>query len=479
MATISSLGIGSGLDTATMLEQIRRGEQARLTPYTALQSSYKSRVSAWGLISGSLAALQTNVAKLNGEAFNTLAVSSNTAFTATATSDARADTHSVTVHQLAMAHKIKTAPHQSQEQRLGAETGETRTITIAQQDGSKMQVKLRDDETSLSQIARAINRENGDVSASVQRTDEGYQLVLSSKKTGSAGEMSVRVDGDDQLGDVLNTRHGGDEQQGDRMTVVSAAQDARLTVDGSDFTRSNNTISDILDGVTLTLKAESTEAEQLTLNKDPSAVKSRVQEFVAQYNSLMGLTASSSKYVPYDASSLGNNELASANAQNGALMGDATLRGMVGELRSAANGVYGPGDAQFGALADIGIKIDAATGQMTLDESKLDAAISDNADGIALMFVGSEENPGLAATLDSIITKYIGDKENKIDGIIQMSTDSLNSQVDILQNQIDKTQRLIDASVERHRVQFQQLDTTMSRLNSMSAQLSAILQTLR
>lgn len=484
MASISSLGIGSGIDTATMLEQIKLGEQSRLTPYKNLQSSYKSKISAWGLISNSASALKTNVTKLNGEAFNTLTVSSNTSFSATATSDARADMHAVTVHQLATAHKIKTGAYDSQDERLGDNVGGSRTITISQENGSEMKINLADDETSLAQIAKAINRENGDVHASVQRTDEGYQLVLSSKTTGTDGEISVNVENDDKLAGVLNTTGGGDtgedDSPGSGMKVVSAAQDAKLTVDGSSYTRSSNNISDIIDGVTLTLKSvtETNEPEQLTLTKDNSAISTSVKAFVTQFNSLLGLMSNSSKYVPYDSSSLSDSDVAGTNSENGALMGDATLRAMVSEIRSAVNGVYGDSGSDYRSLADLGIKIDASTGQMTLDEDKLNQAIADDADGIASMFIGSEKAPGLAATLDDILTKYVGDSENKVDGVIKNSTTSLDSQVTILQTQIDKTQRLIDASVERHRVQFQKLDTTMAQLNSISAQLSALLTTL-
>lgn len=202
MASISSLGIGSGLDTETMLAQIKAGEQTRLSPYTALQTSYKSKVSSWGQISAALSALQKPTKSLTNDAFNTLKVSNNTAFTATATSDARADTHSVTVEQLATAHKIRTDAENSQDTQLGESTsGNSRTVTITQtvkqEDGTDkqvtMEVELKDDETSLRQIAKAINREGGDVSASVQRTDNGYQLVLSSKTTGKDGEMTVSV----------------------------------------------------------------------------------------------------------------------------------------------------------------------------------------------------------------------------------------------------------------------------------------------
>ncbi|WP_435946137.1 flagellar filament capping protein FliD [Dryocola sp. BD586] len=471
MASISSLGVGSGLDTETMLAQIKAGEQTRLSPYTALQSSYKAKVSAWGQISSGLSSLQGTVKKLSGEAFNTLSVSSNTAFTATATSSARADTHSVTVLSLATSHKLKTDSVDDQNQQLGSGGGGERTVTITQKDGSEMKVTLKDDETSLSQIAKAINKEKGDVSATVQRTDEGYQLVLSSKTTGTDGEITVSVEGDDTLGAVLNS---------DNLQEVSKAEDARLIVDGSNYTRSSNNITDILDGITLTLKApsEDEKSEQLTLTQDTSAIKSTLKDFVKQYNALLTTTTNQSKYVPYDSSKLKDDDIATQNASNGALMGDSTLRGMVSEIRSTVNGVYGNPDADFGSLADLGIKIDAGTGQMTLDESKLDEAIADNPDQIANMFTGIGEHAGLATTLSDVITQYVGDSDKKTDGIIKTSTDGLNDQATKMQDQIDKTQRLIDANVERYRIQFQNLDTTMSKLNSMSSQLNAILATL-
>ncbi|WP_455757905.1 flagellar filament capping protein FliD [Yersinia proxima] len=159
-------------------------------------------------------------------------------------------------------------------------------------------------------------------------------------------------------------------------------------------------------------------------------------------------------------------------------MGDSTLRGMVSDFRSAVNGVYGDSDADYGSLADLGIKIDAATGQMTLTESKLDEAIADNPDGIADMFIGRGESEGLATKLSSMITDYAGDPDKKTDGIIKTSTEGLDSQVKIMDAQIEKTQKLIDAQVERYRVQFQNLDSTMSKLNSMSSQLVSLLSTI-
>lgn len=486
MASISSLGIGtSGLDTAGMLEQLRASEQTRLTPYTNLQNSYKNKSQAWGMISAQLTTLQTSVKKLGSDAFSALTVSTNKAFTATAGSGALADSHSVTVTQLATAHKLKTSTFEKSTDLLGESNGGTRTVTISQKNDegvtSNIKVELKDDETSLDQIAKAINKQDGNVNASVQRTDNGYQLVLTSKTTGEAGEMSVSVDGDETLGNILNTSEGGqvlnengEKTNGDAMISIATAKNATLTVDGDTYTRSSNNISDIITGVTLKLNAvsEGNNAEQLTLTEDTSAIKTGIQDFVKQYNALLTMTSALSKYVPSDTSKITDADVAKQNAQNGALMGDSTLRGMVGDIRSAANGVYG--NATYSALSDLGITIDPASGQMTLDGEKLDKAIADNPDDIAAMFTGKKGTEGLASTLGTIITNYAGDSDKKIDGVIKTSTDSLTAQSEAMQLQIDKTQRLIDATMARYQVQFQNLDTTLSKLTGLGDQLNAM-----
>lgn len=494
MATLSSLGIGSGLDTAAMLVQMKAAEQTRLTPYTNLKSSYENKISAWGKISSALATLQGSVKKLSGEAFNTLKVSDNKAFSATATAEADADAHDVTVMKLAVSHKLRTSGYEDASQNLGETTGTTRTITITQKNGKELKVELADDETSLNQMAKAINKQEGDVRASVQRTDSGYQLVLSSRTSGTEGEMSVSVQGDDTLGALLNTQEGGRQVNADNgdavipgeagandgMISVSRAQDAELKVDGIKYTRSSNNITDIIEGVTLNLKAVSEEgkSEQLTLSVDNSAIKSTLQDFVKQYNALLTQTSASSKYVPNDASGLSDDEVAKPNKENGALMGDGTLRGMVGEIRAAVNSAYGDSNADYSSLASLGITFDSSTGQMTLDEKKLDEVIADSPDQIGMMFKDHAGNQGLASTLNDIITKYTGDKESKTDGLIKSTTDTLDEQVKLVKEQIDKTQKLIDAQVERYRVQFQNLDTTMSQMNSLSNQLISLLSTV-
>lgn len=491
MTSLSSLGIGSGMDTATMLEQLKASEQTRLTPYNNLKYSYQSKISTWGQISSSLSSLQDSVEKLSGAAFNTLSIGTNKAFTATVTGKdtAMADSHAVTVTQLAVAHKLKTGTYDSADMMLGEERGSSRVVTISQTDeqgkATTLRVELKDDETSLNQIAKAINKQPGNVNATVQRTDSGYQLELSSKTTGSAGQMSINVEGDEKLSAILTTNNGGrlaneEGDNGDAMFAVTAAKDAKLIVDGDTYTRSSNNISDIISGVSLDLKTVSEDAkpEQLVLSIDTSAIKSSVQDFVKKYNALLTQTSGASKYVPNDTSGLSDEALATLSTENGALMGDGTLRDMVGNIRSTVNGVYGNVSGKYSSLANLGIKIDAASGQMTLDDSALDAAIADNSDDIANIFMGYEDGKGLATALGTIIKNYVGDSENKTDGIIKSSVSGLNEQVNMMQTQIDKTQKIVNAQIERYRVQFQNLDSIMSKLNNMSTQITSVLASL-
>ncbi len=476
MATISGLGVGSGLDTASILTQLAAAEQTRLTPYTNRQNSFQAKISAWGQITDAMKTLQTTTKQLSGDAFNTQKLSTNEAFTATASAGALSGTHKVVVKELASSHSLATdgSKVSDADERLGTTGTGNRTLVISHKNGEEMRVELADDETSLNQVAKKINQAEGDVKASVVRSDDGYQLILTSKTSGEEGEMTVHVEGDDKLGDVLSY---DPQSTTNNMSQVGEARDAKLEVNGISYTRSSNNITDIIDNVTLTLNKVSKDAdgEQLILTKDTSVAKTAIQDFVKNYNALLTQTSNASKWVQNDTSGLLDGDVATQNSQNGALMGDSMLRGMVNEVRGIANGTYGDSDADIRALADLGIKIDAATGQMTLDETKLDKALADNPDQVEKMFTGTSDSPGLAVKLGEVITTYAGDEEKKIEGTIKQTKEGLDEQLKLVKTQIDKTQKLIDAQVERYRTQFQNLDSIMTQLTGTSNSITAML----
>lgn len=64
MASISSVGVGSGLELGTLLTSLSAAEQTRLTPLTTQQTSYKGKLTAFSVLQSALAKLETASAAL-------------------------------------------------------------------------------------------------------------------------------------------------------------------------------------------------------------------------------------------------------------------------------------------------------------------------------------------------------------------------------------------------------------------------------
>lgn len=154
MASFSMSGLGgSGLDIESMISQLQVAENKKLNPYLQKQSNYEGQTSSWGKISSSLDAVKTALKKLEDEGFNGVSIGTNKAFNATAGKGAIPNSYSVQVEQLAKANKVGTAPQNANDTQLGDGAG-PRTVTITAGKGKPMEVELKDDETSLVQIAK-------------------------------------------------------------------------------------------------------------------------------------------------------------------------------------------------------------------------------------------------------------------------------------------------------------------------------------
>jgi flagellar hook-associated protein 2 len=204
MASISNLGVGSGLDLTTLYNNLEAAENTKLTTITNQKTTYTAQLSAYGKLQSALTSLQTATAALGKAAtWNSTTVNStNTSFSAATTSDATVGNYTVNVSQVAKAQVLMSSSIASNTTQLGGTTTDnTRTITITQA-GTKtpLTVKLADSDTSLTGIANAINKAGGNVSATVMKaTDGDYRLMLTSKSTGTDYDMTVTVTGDDTL----------------------------------------------------------------------------------------------------------------------------------------------------------------------------------------------------------------------------------------------------------------------------------------
>lgn len=489
MAGFSMPGLGSGgaLDITMMLAEIKKAEQTKLIPYNTKKTSYSGQISSWGKISSSLSALKDNLGKIDKEGFKGVNVGSNKAFKATAGAGAMPDSYSIYVEQLAKAHKIGTGEQTSKTEQLGDQSAETRKLKISVGDGKEMEVELSKDETSLEQIAKKINGQKGDVTASVRAGENGgYSLVLTSKKTGEDGVMSVQVEGDDKLGEVMNYDPNlpplpGPGAPGNGMNTVTDAQNAIVVVDGTRIERSSNTITDAVEGITLELQQVSEKDkdsgdfiyETLSLTSDSSKFKGNIEEFVKLYNAFIDASSSASQWKePGDDGQ--------PNVANGALMGNSTLRRLTNDMRADTVGTYGELSDVFSSLADLGIKVeveDAATGKLTIDSKKLEAAINEHPEEIEALFLGKGDTPGISDKMQSIITTYIGDSDGipKTKGVIEQTTKGLEEQTKQVSERIKQLEKMIDVTLERNRKDFERLDLAMGKMNNTSSMLTSLL----
>ncbi len=236
--------------------------------------------------------------------------------------------------------------------------------------------------TTLAGLRDLINKDasNPGISASLLQYDSGdgkaLHLVLTGKDTGSDKGIAIN-----DAATSLNGANGTMDFRSSSFSVVQAAQDARLRVDGYPqddawMTRSTNTIDDVLPGVTLNLQGSG--SANVAVSRDNKQFKTDLGNLVAIYN---GIMAKVQEYTGYDE----ENKLA------GLLQGDNIVNMMISPIRSAFTSKaagFTVGLDAYTTLADIGFSLDK-DGQLSLDDTKLADALSRDYESVARLFSAS------------------------------------------------------------------------------------------
>lgn len=273
MASISSLGVGSGLDLSSILDSLTAAQKATLTPISNQQSSFTAKLSAYGTLKSALTTFQTaNTALSKAELFS--ATSSTTAFSATTAGNAIAGKYTISVTHLAQAQTLTTRTTRDDTKTVIATSDSKITI---QQGGDKdpITIDISAANSSLSGIRDAINNAKAGVSASIINVGNGeYRLSVTSNDTGLDNAMTLSVSGDDALQSFMGYDASASSNG---MEVSVAAQNAQLTVNNVAIENSSNTISDALENITLNLNDVTTGNQTLTSLRTPPKRKRRLK----------------------------------------------------------------------------------------------------------------------------------------------------------------------------------------------------------
>ena len=407
---ISSPGIGSGLDVNGIVSQLMAAERQPLNALNAQEQAFNQKLSAFGQVRSALATFQTALKDLsNGSKFQALtATSSDTkVLSASASGKATPASYQIGVTQLAQQHKIASAGYATTDAVIGSGTltiqfgtydSGSNTFT-ANADKATKSISIAPANNTLAGIRDAINAANAGVTATVVNDGSaaGHRLVLTSSDSGAANSLKISVTDDD--GTALNasglsalaydpTAAVG---SGKNLEQKAAALDALLDIDGIAVKQPTNTVKDAIDGVTLNL-AQTNVGQKLTLvvGRDSKAVTEAVQAFVKSYNDASGTLKNLTAYK-------------GPGAQNGILLGDATARGIQVELRDLLNTSINSGGA-LTTLSQIGVSF-GSDGTLSLDNTKLTAAINTNFDGIAALFAKAAKATDSLVSYSSSTTK--------------------------------------------------------------------------
>jgi flagellar hook-associated protein 2 len=384
---LSSPGVGSGLDINSIVSQLMALEQRPLTALAKTEAKHQAKLSAYGSLKGALSTFQTAVAALaTPSKFSTLkaSVADTAVATVSAAPTAAAGSYSLEVQALAQAQKLKSSVFLDVGTAIGTGkltfsfgTYAADTFTLNPEKAS-VEMTIGAGQNTLVGIRDAINAAKVGVTAGIVNDGTGYRLTIASGSTGMANAVRIAVADDDathtdtaglsRLAFDARTLSGVTN-----LTQTVPAQNALVVIDGISVSKASNTITDAIEGVTLNLvKANTPSATVLSMVRDSAGIQTAVQSFVKAYNDLNKTIADLTKYDP-------------ETKTGSTLTGDATVRDVQNQLRSAFNMQLPLGAGGLTSLSDIGITFQK-DGTLKLDATKLTTVINDTTKDISTLF---------------------------------------------------------------------------------------------
>ncbi|MEZ2350609.1 flagellar filament capping protein FliD [Caballeronia sp. RCC_10] len=441
----------STTDTSTVVAALVSAKTAAQSSTLAYRQSLdNTKLSAIGQLKSSLSALQTALAGLaDASAISTLTARSNgNGVTATATTGTVPGSYALDITNVATAQKIVLQTGIGASASVG--TGD---LSIAVGGSAAMTIAVGSGNNTLAGIASAINsaKDNPGVTATVIAGVDGSHLVLSSNSTGAANTLSVTTNSTDGLGalafdgSIPNTNY----------TQQSAAQDAKLKIDGMAVTSPSNTIADAINGVTLSLSAAASNTSQtLSVAVDDDAATKAINGFVAAYNAFVSTASSLSSF----------DSTASAGSQGGPLLGDPMLDSIKSALATTlAKGV--PSGSTTLSLNAIGIDLQT-DGTLKLDSDKLSSALSSNRSAVTALFNSTD---GVGATLNTTATSFL-----QTGGVLDTRATELTKDLADITKQSTALQAYADKLTDQYNTQFTALNKLMAQMQSNSQYLTQL-----
>lgn len=482
MASITSVGLGSGLDANSIVDKLVAVEHIPVDNLQTLANKIQTKVSSYGKLQSAVSGLRDAASKLtNPDTWNATASTSSDPAAVSVTTDATASAgaYSVAVQTLAASQSVVSPTYSSAGSVIGIGTlhielgnwNGSQTAFSSNPNWPKADITIGPNDNSLEKVRDKINASGAGVVASVVTDATGSRLVLRSTSTGS--DNGFRVTADDADGNnndasglsalTYDPASADPANPATTMTLNQAATNAQVKINGLDLTSSTNTFSGAVQGMTFKVgKVTTTNPVDLSVTQDTDAMKKAVTDFATAYTALNTFIKDQTKYDP-------------TSKTSAPLQGDSTVNSILAGARSLLSQTSGA-SSKYSRLSDIGLSIDA-TGALTANATKLTAALSSNQAEVKKLFANldsaSPSNEGFGQRY-----KNFADRLLNSDGSITTVTEGLQKRIDSNSKQQQAMEQRIAAYKTRLLAQYNALDTTMAQLNGTSNYVTQQLATM-
>ena len=479
--SISSAGIGSGLDVKSIISSLMAVESQPLTLLQDKATTVQTEISAVGQIQSLTSTLSDKAHALSSTSLWTQTTSSSadtTVVTAdTSTGTAAAGDYSVSVQQMAQGQTVTSSIAAGSALSQGTLTiqlgtwssdGATPpTTSFANASSAAVNITIGAGDTSLSAIRDKINAANAGVSASIISDANGSRLSLRSTTTGAANGFKISAtettdDGDPNTGLSALSFDATTGATNSQLTLNQYALNAKATVNGIAIESATNKLSNISDGLSLTLLKKTDSPVDVNVSSDTASMQKAITDFVSAYSALQSYISLQTKY---DASTA---VAAGTARQDSPLTGDPSVIGFQNQLRAIVTTTSSTSSA-FSRLSDLGIAVQKDGTLSVASSTKLTAALANPAELSKLFttYGSTNENTGIAVRFATL-----ADNATSVSGALFSRSDGLKGELSRNQKQQDDMQTHLDATQARLTAQYQALDTTMSKMSALSSYVS-------
>ena len=456
MEFTSIFGIQSGFDSASVVQKLIALQARPMDLKLAQLQAKETELEAFQILRTELQTFQSAInslnsaSGLNGTTANfTVTAGTGNVLTATSTSSAIPGTHNITVNALGLGTILQDDTGFNSPSDVVTSGGAGNYFIDVVVGGAITQIPITDPAT-LQDLADAINNSTADVTASIANdglgNSDSFKLQIQGNQPGPANAVTALVFRD-ELGSL------NDEL---KFVEVQAATDTLLTVDGTAFTRSTNSISDIIAGVTLNL--ESVGSGILTIADDNATTTVNIQNFVDAFNKLVGFIDEQTLFNPQ-------------TFATGTLFGNSSVQGLETSLRRITTGQVTGVTGNFAFLSQIGITTQV-DGTLTIDQVKLEQALNADPGNVAELFTSAN---GIVTQLNSRLSILLDSSQQ---GPLTAELDSLTESIDDLNDTLLRMDERLELFEKNIRQEFINLEIILGRLDAQRNAFQQALQNL-